>query len=571
VSNLLNIANGDSSVSYTYDQLNRPVSTTQSFGGKAYTINYAYDAVGNRTSMTTPWGQYSYTYDALNRLADIINPQGITVAFNYDAMGRRTSKKIFKATPELLSETAYTYDAAGQLLSITNKAGAKVVAFDNYQYDANGNRVLKEDQDGTTKYGYDKSNRLITAEPVPFDMARAEGFIYDKNGNRRFDRGAKDYKYDAANRVLHNSVYTYTHDQNGNLSSRTEITSSATVTYAYTPEQQLSEVVTQKDRLTYKYDPLGRRTGRTVNNTTTHYVYDGQDIIAELDEAGNQINTYTNGPGIDEPLIMAKPDGKSYYYHADALGSITAITDDNRNVVETYTYKSYGQPMIREASGHVIEKSSIGNLRRFAAREYEPEIGLYNNRRRYLDPGRGAFTQEDPIGFSGLTFTLFDYVVNNPMGYIDPFGLDFITPEEGQLIANEASTWVGTPYVSPGNKKGVGADCSGAANQIYVNAGFKYVNTGSKGISSTAQFKPAPGNIPQIGDIGWWKGHVAIYDPRLDVDNLNIWTAFKPGRAYGKGNTDWWGSPTWYRYYKQDDKAMSMWQQIITKLKKMVK
>ena len=423
VGNLLNIANGGSAVAYTYDALNRPVATTQSFGGKAYTINYTYDAVGNRTGMATPRGKYNYTYDALNRLASIINPQNITVAFTYDAAGRRTSKKIFKTTPELLAEAVYTYDAAGELLSITNKAGGKVVAFARYEYDDAGNRVVREDQDGATRYGYDAANRLITAEPVPFDMAKAEGFIYDKNGNRRFDRAAKDYKYDAANRVLNNSVYTYTHDANGNLTSRTEIASSATVTYAYNLEQQLSEVVTPKDKLEYKYDPLGRRTARTVNGATTNYVHDGQDIIAELDEAGNPINTYTNGPGIDEPLVMSKPDGKNYYYHADALGSITAITDDSRKLTETYTYKSYGQPTIKDAKGQAIPTSIIGNTRMFAAREYEQEIGLYNNRRRYLDPSRGAFTQEDPLKHNSGGINFYLYTSDSPTNYIDPSGL----------------------------------------------------------------------------------------------------------------------------------------------------
>ncbi len=430
VGNMLSASNGESSVAFVYDALNRAVETRQSFAGKTYTISYAYDAVGNRTMMATPWGKYSYTYDVLNRVNAITNPQGIQINFKYDAAGRRTGKTVFAAARNTapLAETAYSYDAAGQLLSITNKAGGKVVAFDNYTYDALGNRVRIEDQDGVKDYTYDKSSRLIVVKPVPFNMANAEAFVYDRNGNRRYDRGAKDYKYDAANRLLENTVYTYTHDQLGNLTSRTEIASSATIIYAYNPEQQLFEVVTPKDKLEYKYDPLGRRTGRTVNGATVHYVYDGQDIITELDEAGTPINTYTNGPGIDEPLVMSKPEGKAYYYHADALGSITAITDDARKLVETYTYKSYGQATVKDAGGQISADSQVGNLRMFAAREFEPELGLYNNRHRYLDPMRGAFTQEDPIGFEGKDLNLFEYVFSSPQRSGDSLGL--ITDEQ---------------------------------------------------------------------------------------------------------------------------------------------
>ncbi|MGD9641942.1 MAG: RHS repeat domain-containing protein [Elusimicrobiales bacterium] len=256
VGNLLSASNGASSVSFVYDALNRVVETDQAFGGKFYTIGYAYDAAGNRVAMATPWGRYSYTYDALNRVTGIVNPQGITIAFGYDAVGRRTKKSVFKSVPELLAETAYTYDAAGQLLSILNKAGGKVVDFANYEYDAAGNRIKKEDLDGTTKYRYDASNRLITAEPVPMNMPEAEVFIYDRNGNRRYDRGAWDYKYDAANRLLENSTYTYTHDHNGNLIGRAKKDDDSAISYAYTPEQQLSEVVTPRAQSSIQIRPL---------------------------------------------------------------------------------------------------------------------------------------------------------------------------------------------------------------------------------------------------------------------------------------------------------------------------
>ncbi len=451
VGNLLNIANGESSVSYTYDQLNRPITTSQAFAGKTYPITYSYDAVGNRVSMTTPWGKYSYTYDALNRLTSILNPQGITAAFTYDAVGRRTSKKIFKATPELLAEADYTYDAAGELLSITNKADNKVVAFANYEYDAAGNRIKKEDQNGVEKYRYDAANRLITAEPVPFDMAKAEGFVYDRNGNRRFDRGAKDYKYDAANRVLSNSVYTYTHDANGNLTSRTEIASSATITYAYNPEQQLSEVTTPKDNLAYKYDPLGRRTEKTVNGISDRYVYDNEDIIAILDSNSNLAETFTHGPGIDEPLLMTKADGNNYYYHADGLGSIVTLTDEKGQVLETYAYKSYGYATIKDQKGAIFDKSNISNPYFFTARELEDASGLYYLRHRYYDWNRGAFTQEDPIGFVGIDLNLYSYVLDNPILLLDPFGLHALI-FDGKILQyfNDEMRLVGTYNATSG-------------------------------------------------------------------------------------------------------------------------
>ena len=136
-----------------------------------------------------------------------------------------------------------------------------------------------------------------------------------------------------------------THDLNGNLTSRTEKVSSATITYAYNPEQRLSEVITPKAKIEYKYDPLGRRTEKSVNGSPLRYVYDNEDIIAILDGNNALTAAFTHGPGIDEPLIMTRPDGNSYYYHADGLGSITALTSETGEIAQTIKYQAYGKPV----------------------------------------------------------------------------------------------------------------------------------------------------------------------------------------------------------------------------------
>ncbi|HNT78994.1 MAG TPA: RHS repeat-associated core domain-containing protein [Anaerolineae bacterium] len=159
---------------------------------------------------------------------------------------------------------------------------------------------------------------------------------------------------------------------------------------------------------------------------TRRYVYDNEDIIAILDADGTPLHTFTHGPGIDEPLIMTRADGANYFYHADALGSITVLTDGNKEIVETYTYKAYGQPTIKDSLGAVFDKSAIENLYFFTARELDSESGLYYYRARYYDWNSGAFTQEDPAGFVAGETNLYTYVTNNPVGLMDPFGLWYI-------------------------------------------------------------------------------------------------------------------------------------------------
>ena len=51
---------------------------------------YAYDAYGNKTSMTYPDGRtVSYTYDRMNRMTSVTGLDGDVTRYTYDAAGRQ--------------------------------------------------------------------------------------------------------------------------------------------------------------------------------------------------------------------------------------------------------------------------------------------------------------------------------------------------------------------------------------------------------------------------------------------------------------------------------------------------
>ncbi|TAL11020.1 MAG: RHS repeat protein, partial [Chloroflexota bacterium] len=119
---------------YAYDAANRlcrvlqnasPATQTFTCGstvtGSTSTTNvvtsYAYDGVGNQTSMTDGRGKITtYAYDAAGRMISTTDPDGATIMYRYDALGRRTSQEN-RSHPPLTNSVVWTYDASGRVLS----------------------------------------------------------------------------------------------------------------------------------------------------------------------------------------------------------------------------------------------------------------------------------------------------------------------------------------------------------------------------------------------------------------------------------------------------------------------
>jgi RHS repeat-associated protein len=119
--------------------------------------------------------------------------------------------------------------------------------------------------------------------------------------------------------------------------------------------------------------------------------------------------------------------GQTYFYHADAVGSIAVVTDASGNPACTYSYDSFGRTQPCQ---------SVANPFTFAGREYDAESGLYYMRARYYDPATGRFTTADPLDLTGRLMTgttgvmgapqqlnRYSYAVNNPLVFRDPSGL----------------------------------------------------------------------------------------------------------------------------------------------------
>ena len=125
---------------------------------------------------------------------------------------------------------------------------------------------------------------------------------------------------------------------------------------------------------------------------STNFVYDGQDVIKDLNSDGSTVD-YLNGPGIDNKLRLTDSrlaNTGPLYFLQDQLGSTTGLTNSNGGIVERVTYDAYGN-----STGTSLTRYD------YTGRERDPDTGLIYYRARWYDPQVGRFISEDPIGLAG--------------------------------------------------------------------------------------------------------------------------------------------------------------------------
>ena len=153
--------------------------------------------------------------------------------------------------------------------------------------------------------------------------------------------------------------------------------------------------------------------------------------------------TYTYGNGLisDSKKEAKDSDTEKRYYHYNHIGSTTAITDADGDLLYRIAYGTYGeltgiydadgQKMAGEAADQrsIRETLQAETLRFLYNGRYGVETGadgLYYMRARYYNPQIKRFINRDIIDGSitdSQSLNKYSYVHGNPISLVDPFGL----------------------------------------------------------------------------------------------------------------------------------------------------
>jgi RHS repeat-associated protein len=347
-----------------------------------------------------------YRYDGFGRLVSIPN---ILAAVDYDERGRRIEERFANGVT-----TAYTYHPTTlRLASLTTSDPAAAVLSDfGYTYDAIGNlvSVTSPDPGSAASYTYDELHRLRSAvhgdgvvstydyDPLGNLTAKSDvgTYSYDPVGLLT-QAGSDGYQHDAAGRVISAGDSTYTYDVGGRV--RRIERPGITVDLDFDHAGRRARTVVREDGGTVVQDTGLPDAWLAVDGGELHaLVYEGSRLIA-------QIRLSTRAPA---------------FFHGDHLGSVALVTATDGSILQRRRYDPFGRIVAEQLAPGAIptergylgqRELRVGALIDLNARLYDPRLG------RFLTPDRVVRAPALPTSWNRYA-----YALDNPLRFADPSG-----------------------------------------------------------------------------------------------------------------------------------------------------
>ena len=155
---------------------------------------------------------------------------------------------------------------------------------------------------------------------------------------------------------------------------------------------------------------MGRRITQRTEEKTTNYIY----------LFDTEIGVITNNKLTEFRALYSTFSAFAFEIHDEVLtplrnhrGDTTTLINTNKEIVSTYRYDVFG---------NYINVGSQEAPWLFSGQRYDQEIQCYSFLKRDYDPQIGQWLTPDPLEFADGP-NLYAYVHNNPLTYVDPYGL----------------------------------------------------------------------------------------------------------------------------------------------------
>lgn len=281
------------------------------------------------------------------------------------------------------------------------------------------------------EYSYDKLNRLTLADYKTSGTIGKfnEEISYNNMGNivtlkrkNALSGYMNDLNFDYASSGTGNKLWgvtdigtagqnsLYSYNLNGSMISDS---GKGITNISYNQLGLPETIIKGSGNIVYTYDATGKKLRKVAGGITRDYI----DNIEYVDGDIESIQTE------DGRLVANIYGDYNYeYYFKDHLGNIRIVLDGNEDIVQIQDYYAFGLEM---NPGNALNNYPL-NQYKYNGKEKQPEWGVLDYGARFYDPVIGRFTTVDPLSEKHHDFTSYAYVLNNPLKFTDPLGLDTV-------------------------------------------------------------------------------------------------------------------------------------------------
>ncbi|MDE1464948.1 RHS repeat domain-containing protein [Spartinivicinus poritis] len=432
---------------YGYDSLLRLTTSTQRSYNETFTVETQYDEFSRPVKTVYPTGlaiaqQYN-EHGYLKAITDgkVENPKKYWEATEVDPFGNVVESELGNT----IKNTRFFDPKTGRLIAISDRlSDANQVNLLEFSYDDIGNLTSRTDTRLSINetFQYDQLNRLTDVLATFSDGKTQNTRVeYDAIGNITFKSDVGSYSYGgscngkpagphAVTKTTGVQNTTYCYDKNGNMVSG----NGRSVQYTAFDKPDLITKGDASTAIAYGADRARhRRVDTTTQGKNTTYYMGGIYEKVVSDSGKVQHKHYI----ADIAIVTQTENGgeengtKTNYLHRDHLDSIVAITDENAQVIERFSYDPWGKKRLTDwkpAPDYTALASNI-TTRGFTNHENLDAVGLIHMNGRVYDQNLGKFLSADPFiqaPYNLQSFNRYSYAWNNPLNGTDPSGFTLI-------------------------------------------------------------------------------------------------------------------------------------------------
>ncbi len=423
-------------LAYVFDSANNVLELDDLATGM--TQSFEYDEANHLTRAMGPYGEETYEYDAVGNLLkkgnlyfglDPAHPQ--RVACGVEVNGKSGGKKSRSAT-----QSNCVQNIAGVDPNLAKRAF-------EIAYDARGNVISK----GAQQYEYNSENQLVRAYGENGKLTEIN--VYDAAGGLIVKQHRNDKTVYIDGIYEEGKTHVSRHIRAGSMLVATLVIPRANVELITDAHPSNNHVVLSAGL--FGGAPMLLLWLNSVFGWRIRSRFASLVAMFRKHPVTMTMIVFFVISGLPQPLqagpLKNSDSEKRYYYHANHLGSINVITDDDGEVTSRRDYRPYGEPF--EWSGANAGPREL--LQTYQGQQFDDQTGLYNFKARYYDSEIGRFLSADTVvadSSDPRTLNRYAFAGGNPIQFVDPSGNSFWSSvgdffgSVGDAI-NSAVDWVG--------------------------------------------------------------------------------------------------------------------------------